>query len=112
MPAGSLNDLDEGLRSAAFYGNITVARYLVELGASTVTVSRNGYTAGQFARMSDSFGSNHRRDNFADELDNVVELNRIARLDQLAIAYDRERGRGSMFNRMSEDAMRMILNNI
>jgi len=108
----SLDDLDEALRSAAYDGNVTVARYLVELGASTVTRSRNGYTAGEFARMSSSFVSKRERDAFADELDNVVELRRIARLNYLAIAYDRERGRGSMFEGVDEDTMRMILDKI
>ena len=108
----SPDDLDEALCEAAYNGNVTVARYLVELGASTVTVSRNGYTAGQFARMSNSFGFNFQRDAFADELDNVAELKRIARLNYLAIGYDRERGRGSRFHGMTEDVMRMILNKI
>ena len=108
----SSDDIDDALRSAALNANVTQARYLVELGASTVTRSRNGYTAGEFARMcSHAFASKSQRNAFADELDNVAELRRLARLNYLAIAYDRERGRGSMFEGMDEDVMRMILDN-
>jgi hypothetical protein len=107
--SGVSSSLDDALHTAAFEGNVKVARYLVEMGASTTRRNRNGYTAVDFARMCSQLCSKNSRNAFADGLNNIAEVRRLDILNSLAIAYDREKGRGSRFSNMDEDPMRMIM---
>ena len=76
---------DEALHSAAFNGRVDVARFLVGHGASTEIENENGYTAGDFARMSDSVQGKRAAQEFGDELDNVPEVRRQKVLNSIAV---------------------------
>jgi hypothetical protein len=99
---------DAALHSAAFHGRVEVARFLVGHGASTEVKNKSGYTAGDFARMSEGGMGKRAAREFGAELDNVPEVRRQKVLDTIAMGYAKPQPGDGLAN-LNDDSLQEVL---